>query len=328
VATDGGNASIQFDPFLVQIVRVVDSSNNEYSLEAVTPNTDITSLSNLQFGPDGSPITAMGELMHDLGLDDLSQLSYSIRSGTVDQPRSPSWVKVYRELVEWATLYSILKNKDFGTDTIVVFDGLLRSVVFAGELFQQYLQLLGRSAEDHWRRNRRKVFIVGVAKHSKVLDRYRLAMSVEGVLTSNYPAYVEVPPAIEERAYKHVENARVDDFERQRPAAGRHVGGKMFLVKFGNSPRDPIWPVDIFAEQAKASAEILGHLQSDALNGFPIPMYPRSLQRAHENAALVDFDLDIIQDEILKAVRGLLGDKAGAFDASMLLDDVAELRYL
>ncbi len=32
-----------------------------------------------------------------------------------------------------------------------------------------------------------------MAKHSKVLDRYRLAMRLEGVLDTPYPAYVEVP---------------------------------------------------------------------------------------------------------------------------------------
>lgn len=59
VGTDGGNNQIQFDPFLIQLVRVVDSSNNEYCLEAVSPTTPIQKLNERQFAPDGSTRTAL-----------------------------------------------------------------------------------------------------------------------------------------------------------------------------------------------------------------------------------------------------------------------------
>jgi hypothetical protein len=55
VGADGGNNTIQFDPFLIQLIRVVDSSNNEYCLEAITPTTDISRLSASQFYEDGTP---------------------------------------------------------------------------------------------------------------------------------------------------------------------------------------------------------------------------------------------------------------------------------
>jgi len=63
VATDGGNNNLQFDPFLVQVVRIVDSNNNEYCLEAITPTTSVSSLSTKQYRADRSPRTRLGEMM-------------------------------------------------------------------------------------------------------------------------------------------------------------------------------------------------------------------------------------------------------------------------
>src|SRR5712672_2022501 len=74
------------------------------------------------------------------------------------------------------------------------------------------------------RRHRRKIYLAGVAKHSKVLSRYRLAMALEGILATSYPAYLPIPRDIEAKSYDWAEYATDDKF----------VGGKMFFVKFGN----------------------------------------------------------------------------------------------
>ena len=328
VGTDGGNNRIQFDPFLLQLVRVVDSSNNEYCLEAVTPTTDVSCLSESQFDEHGAAASPLGRMMEYLGTEYLWELSPMIRRNDDERPVSPSWVQVYRELVEWAILLSLVRDKDFGTDTLIIFDGLLRSKVFTGEMFADYRRGLAEAVDAQWRENRRRVYLAGVAKHSKVLSRYKLAMSLESVLTTDYPAYVEVPPDIEEKAYVWSEYARGDDQAAEGGEANKFVGGKMFFVKFGPGPRDPIWPVDIFLPQARDAQQIVGYMLANAVNGFPVPFYPQCLQKAHENAALVDFDFDILQDQVFDGLRAVLGEDAQALDTFRLQNgDVAQRRY-
>jgi hypothetical protein len=83
----------------------------------------VSDLGEAQFGADGQPATALGHIMKDLEAPSLPALSHMIRSNDGDRPSSPSWVQVYRELVEWAVLYSIVKHKEFATDTLIVCDG-------------------------------------------------------------------------------------------------------------------------------------------------------------------------------------------------------------
>jgi hypothetical protein len=327
VGTDGGNNQLQFDPFLVQLVRVVDSSNNEYCLEVVSPTTPIDQLSRRQFDAQGRPITALGEMMAFLEVDTLPKLSHMIRPKGQGKPISPSWVQVYRALVEWAILFAILK-KDFGTDVLIVCDGLLRSKVFAGDKFARLLEGIERRIAEQRERNRRRIYLAGVAKHSKVLSRYRLAMALEQVLQTDYPSYVEVPREVEEKAYVWSEFARGDDRADEGGETNKFVGGKMFLVKFGAHRRDPVWPVDIFTPQRDEAQLIIGSMLADAIDGFPVPHYPRCLQKAHENAALVDFDMDVLQDYIYDGIRQSLGEQSQALDVFQLQDaDPAQKRY-
>lgn len=326
VATDGGNNQLRFDPFFIEILRVVDSSNNEYWIEAVSHLMDIDSLDRRHIDGKGNPLSVLGEMMTFLQVKSLRELSPMIPRNREATLRSTSWIQVYRELIEWSILFSLFK-KDYGSDTLIVFDGLLRSKVFSKDLFPKLLKGIEKRIQDQ-EKNRRKVYLVGIAKHSKVLDRYHLALALEGVLQREEPLYVEVPRELEQKSYIWSEYARGDDVVGQNQEVNKFVGGKMFLVKFGRQKYSPVWPVDVFQNQAERANEVFGLLLNDALNGFPIPYYPLCLQRAHEHAALVEFDLTVLQDLILQGIRDDLNLEKARLDEYLLQDrDPSKTRY-
>src|SRR2546425_11443896 len=73
VGTDGGNNQVQFDPFMVQLVRVVDSSNNEYCLEVVTPTSNLAAVARRHLGENGNTRTLLGKMMSFLGVQSLHE---------------------------------------------------------------------------------------------------------------------------------------------------------------------------------------------------------------------------------------------------------------
>jgi hypothetical protein len=330
VASDGGNNKIQFDPFLMQVVRVVDSYGQQLHLDVVSPTTDTDTLSAAQFDGPGAPRTALGVMMDALGVRKLYELSPMIprpSRGDTEVP-NPSWIQVYRDLCEWAVLYDRIANARFATDTLLVRDGFLRSKVFARDLFILFRNRLRAAIENAERTQRRRIFLVGVAKHSKVLARYRLAMALENILTERYPCYLRVPRELEKKAYLWPEYAVGVGESGTSSEAPKFVAGVMYLVKFGRARTDPIWAIDILDDQASQDAVVFGHLLSDALDGFPVPLYPRCLQKAHENAALVDFDMDVLEQEVFDAVRCVLPiGKQDTLDTMRFYGDPANQRY-
>lgn len=334
VASDGGNNKLVFDPFHVQLVRVVDSYGEQLCLDAVTPTTDTDVLSRAQFKDDGTPRTALGRVMVDLGVESrtLAGLSHMIPDGWKVREKpdevSPSWVLVYRDLCEWAALYERICYRSFATDTLLVRDGLLRSKMFRGECFIGFRKRIEDAIERIRRETRRKVYLVGLAKHSKVLARYSLAISLEGTFPAGAPRFVKVPRALEAKAYVWPEYARGAEAEEGGGEAPKFVAGDMYFVRFGDRGGDPLWTVDILSSQTSQAAEVFGYLLADAVDGFPVPFYPRCLQRAHEFAQIVDFDLDILQDEVVAAIRGLLDAKeVPTLEALRLQGDVSARRY-
>jgi len=334
VSSDGGNNKLVFDPFYLQLVRVMDSYGKQLCLDAISPSTDTDELSAAQFDKSGGPITALGRMMKDLGVRDnkLSNLSSMVPTGEKCRNKpdeiSNSWVLVYRDLVEWAALYERICYTKFSTSTLIVRDGQLRSKLFQGELFIKLKDLFKAAIEKIKKEDKLDVYLVGLAKRSKVLERYKLAMDIEDILSPIQPVYVKIPTDMQAKAYVWPEYARGDGEQGSKGELPKFVIGEMFFVRFGGRSGDPIWIVDLFSSQATRAAEIFGFLLADAINGFPVPLYPRCLQKAHEYAELAGFDIDIMQDALLAAVRTELPErKRHTLDHSQFQQDYSSLRY-
>jgi hypothetical protein len=326
VASDGGSNRLGFDPFSLELVRVMDSNGDQLLLDAISPSTDPDEL----LARHHERGDALHVLLEDLCVEHLHELSpvFPRSSAVREQPdRVPQgWPKAYRDLAEWAVLYERVSRRQWGSDTLLVRDGLLRSAIFRGDILERLGGLL-KSAIEHHRERGVQLFLVGVAKRSQVLTRYRLAMALEDTLPAGAPRYVEVPRELERKTYRWAEYAQGVEEERAPGSLGLALGA-MFLVRFGKSSHDPVWPVDVLAFQAEQAKTIFGYLQADALVGFPVPWYPRCLQRAHEHAQLVDFDVELLQAAVLEGTRTLVEEeRREIIDGLALASDVASRRY-
>jgi hypothetical protein len=321
MATDGGNNTVTFNPFELRIIRVVDSAGQQLMLDVVSPGADISEVGRRHLD-HGRPRTALGRLMADLGVDDLRHLS-PMMSG-----RSARWVETYRDLCEWAMLYDLVCHRNFVTDTLIVRDGLLRDKIFASDLLIQMGQRMRAAIDRTAREERRRVWLVGLAKRTAVLDHFRLAMSLAGIFDHGSPCFVKVPAAMQESVYRWDEYLRGPEESGRGGELPKFNLGDMHFVRFGARPGDPIWTTDVFAWQVSDAQVVFGHLLADAVAGFPVPFYPYCLQQADMHSRVADFDLDIVQHSLVEAIRELVEpERRPVVDALRLATDVAARRY-
>jgi hypothetical protein len=322
VASDGGNNRLVFNPFALQVVRVVDTFGQELFLDVISPSTDTVTLGQRHLDQQ----TPLGKMMRALNVGRLADLSPMIP----EQRKSRSWPLVYRDLCEWAVLYDLICNQTWGSDTLIIRDGLLRSKIFSGDLFVQLYHLLKEAIERTRRQRRRDIFLAGIAKHSRVIERYRLAMAIADVFPSGQPRYVAVPEGVQSKVYdtwpEYIRSPEDDPGDVEKPKFNM---GSMYLVRFGKMSADPVWTVDLLESQKGSAQQIFGSMLSDAEQGFPIPCYPHCLQEADRHAQVVDLDLAILQNELEDAVREKVRpDRRPVFDAQLLtVADPAAVRY-
>lgn len=302
VSSDGGDNRLYFNPAVIELVRVVDSKGNQCALDAIAGNSKAADFNERAKSESPVLVEPLRRLCEDLNMSVLD-LSYLLK-GIEEPGKSTGAVRVYRDIVEWAVLYDLMKYRDWGDDTIIVREGMLRTKSFKLTVFPKIDQLIREAHNKHKQKNV-TVSLVGVAKQSAVLSRLSVALELEEALHKPYPCYVQVPDDIEADCY-NFDRTWLDTLETSEPdeeGTYRYQAlGKMFLVKFGDRPFDPVWPVDIAEWQLADVDKILGQLTKDAQPGFPIPDFPMCVQKAHDYAKVNGLEVDILQDILFEGI--------------------------
>lgn len=305
VSADGGDNRLYFNPAVIELVRVVDSRGNQCALDAIAGNAKYESLNDR--GESGNPLVVapLQKLCTDLKIK-VTDLSYLLK-GLGESGKSTGAVRTYRDIVEWAVLYDLL-HKEWGSDTIIIREGLLRTKSFKRKIFPQIDQRIREVCAEH-KKKHVNVSIVGVAKQSAVLSRLAVALELEETFNKLFPCYAQIPKDIEEECY-NFDRTWLDTLETSEPDEKSEYlyqsMGKLFLVKFGDRPFDPVWPVDIAEWDINDSPRIIGQLLHDAQPGFPIPDFPQSVQKAHDFAKINGIEVAVLQDILFEGITNNL----------------------
>lgn len=301
VSADGGDNRLYFNPAVIELVRVVDSRGNQCALDAIAGNAKYESLN--ARGESGHPLVVapLQKLCTDLKVN-VTELSYLLK-GLGEPGKSTGAIRIYRDLVEWAVLYELL-HKEWGSDTIIVREGMLRTKSFKRNIFPKIAERILTICKEH-KKKHVNVSIVGVAKQSAVLSRLAVALELEETFHKPYPCYVEVPKDIEKECYNY-DKTWLDTMETSEPnEEGNYLYqsmGRLYLVKFGDRPFDPVWPVDLAEWDRQEAPRIIGQLLNDAQPGFPIPDFPQSVQKAHNFAAISGIEVSVLQDILFNGI--------------------------
>jgi len=329
VSSDGGDNRLYFNPATIELVRVVDSLGNQCALDAIASNSKASELNNRVETSSPLLVEPLRKLCQDLNTNVVG-LSYLLK-GLGEAGKSTGAVRIYRDIVEWAVLYDLMKYRVWGSDTIIVREGMLRTKSFKRKVFPKLDQLIREAYQDHKKKNI-TVSMVGVAKQSAVLSRLSVALELEETLHKPYPCYVRVPEDIEAKCY-NFDRTWLDTLETSEPDEdGTYLYqsiGKLFLVKFGNRPFDPVWPVDIAEWQLAEVDKILGQLTKDAQPGFPIPDFPMCVQKAHDFAKVNGLEVDILQDILFEGITQKLTpeEKEKILRMKYLGQNLTNIRY-
>src|SRR5437016_11355108 len=293
VATDGGENRLTFEPFNLEILRVVDSDGQE-RFQKILPLSGGPGIFRAAFDRtfrDHVPLLAEFLERLDVRYDELSYLLNPDRAA--GDLRSA--VQPFRDIVEWAVLLDIAWDPG-QTTALVIRDGLLRTKALRKETIGK----LAKSFQDAYKD--KGSLLAGVAKRSKVLNYLSLGLALEETFRRKYPCFCEVPREIEREAHP-----------QWRTWLEESTFGILHLAKLVEEPGGLVLPIDIPEWLMSRRKEILEYLAETAKSSFPVIGYPEPLIRAHEGAVLHGMEMAVLEDmfieELLRNQPGNDADK-------------------
>lgn len=286
VATDGGEGRLNLAPISIQIVRVADNRGVVHFEEFVPQSLRPDEVMKFFFASDERfqrILRYLGITWQDLLPDSDFQRSHLLG--------------MLRELLEWAAL---LKLAGAGMPTLLLHDGLLRSVMLRDSAFQALRHRFEELTTKH------NHLLVGVAKRSSVVNYLSVAFGVNETFESAAPAYIRIPA----------------DLERETaPAQYRWIGeramGQLHLAKLDVGADVPVLPVDVASWQHDQVDAVMRCLHQSARASFPRRGYPQELMMAHEHAKLSALEIEMLESELLQEL--VARDPAVARQASALM---------
>ncbi len=326
VAADGGNQIPSsgagggfFNPAMIEMVRVVDSQGRECMSDAIAAggneNGDIA-----DWREKTKTIEPLRVLCRDLRANSVGDLSPYLSGNN-----RRSVVEAYREIAEWASVYSLMAEYKWPSDSLLVHEGPLRSGIFHREIFER----LDEQFEKAYRRQKEKgvtVSLVGISKSSAILSRLSAALALEAVFEKDYPCCAKVG---KKTAGKFYRRRWLDTVETAPPGGDYLSMGEMFLVKFGKPSLSPVWTVDIARWHKHQANDVLGQLAADSRPGFPIPDFPMCVQRAHDYARVGPLEISVFSDMLTEEMTKNLSadERERLYRLKHLGEDITARRY-
>ncbi|MBL8842905.1 MAG: hypothetical protein JNL90_15410 [Planctomycetes bacterium] len=273
VATDAGNVELRLHPLRVGFVRVASTdSDSSWDFESFVPLSAPLS-EQLAFLFADRRAAPLKEAAAECGLD-----SEAPGRWCSDLPTPSRSLNLLRELAEWLALVAAARRRPTGTSErpLLLRDGLLRSVVLPGDLFQA----LAGGLESASRRNGWSV--VAIAKTppggADFLNYVQLSMSHAASAASGFPIAFAIDDALERRFSPF--SASYADPQLRRRAGRMHL-----LALHERQLRRPV-VVEIARWDDAPAAEILAAVATACRSGFPEPGYPIALHQAHLRASV------------------------------------------